>query len=360
MQRVQAVVLASVIAVLFVIGISFWSGGTGEDDATERASRSRFSAEETDGPRVGDARSARSGRGGPGPASGRLRGGAAAELDGPRGERGGPVTRGGRAGVVRGGGESRLSSLTGEALRRSERSRVALGAGSAVRGGPAAVGESSHKSAVLDTIAAVPKEQPRNSRGLEPLDPDAEVVLTVSNKEDTEPASEVHGVEEDPETRELKFKEDTVLRFPDAGNASGDAGTMSLDITPDWEGPANTNHSLAQIQHENQWANRIELVKNGRFLRFIIADDGGKETDISYPLDAWQAGEQHRVTATWGDGQTQLYIDGQLVGENRYPGKINIPSGVPLSIGSPLGNYSGANATMSNIQLSRTKYNGEK
>jgi hypothetical protein len=52
------------------------------------------------------------------------------------------------------------------------------------------------------------------------------------------------------------------------------------------------------------------------------------------------------VTATYGNGKTNLYVNGQPVGSNTYDGPFAIKPGTPLYLASDLpdGSYKGANA----------------
>jgi hypothetical protein len=116
---------------------------------------------------------------------------------------------------------------------------------------------------------------------------------------------------------------------------------MSLEISPNWAGTEETNNTLAQIRQPNQWNNRMELVKNGKYLRFVVTDNTGKESDVSHLITSWAPGERHEVVPTWGNGEIRLYVDGQLVGRDKYEGKLEIPPGTPMQLGSAYANYKG-------------------
>jgi len=174
-----------------------------------------------------------------------------------------------------------------------------------------------------------------------------EVVLSVDSVEDaSSKASESDDVEQPDFGEGIKLNPDSVLSFPDAGNVNGDAGTMTVDFEANWAGSDETNNTLAQIREPDQWNNRFELVKNGQYLRFIITDSTGIERDISYRIDSWLSGERHKVTPTWGDGQMRLFVDGRLVGQNEYPGKLEIRAGTPMHLGSSFGNFKGLDGTI--------------
>jgi hypothetical protein len=181
-----------------------------------------------------------------------------------------------------------------------------------------------------------------------------DIALEVRNTADSEQAARREEIADaDDGLDGIKFGNDSQLTFAEAGGASGEAGTISFDVEPDWSGGDATDNSLVQIRAENEWANRLQLVKNGRFLRFILADNTGREADISVPIDSWQPGDPHNVTASWGDGRTSLYIDGRLAGSNTYEGAFDIPPNTPLHLGSdfPSSDYGGANATIRGFTL---------
>jgi len=110
---------------------------------------------------------------------------------------------------------------------------------------------------------------------------------------------------------------------------------------------------LLELRGEHDWSNRVELVKNGEFLRFIVTPDSGQEADISVRINDWQAGQQHDVQASYGNGQTFLYIDGKLAGSNQYTGQLQFPQGIPLRVGGdyPGSNYAPFNGTMSSVNI---------
>lgn len=248
--------------------------------------------------------------------------------------------------TILGGGSGRRGGTAGtsSAARSGSSVRVGMAGGldseRSATGG-LRTGERS-RSELIETLAS----QPASPGGLlEPedvADPEQEVVLSVASPEDTEKAEQATDVDAPPSGEEgIVLTPDSVLAFPDAGNVRGDAGTISLDIQPNWAGGDESNNSLAQILNPNQWANTFQLVKNGRYLRFILRDNTGAERDISVPIEAWVPGEQHNVTVTWGDAATTMYIDGRVVGQNTYPGQFEIRPGTPMHLGSAYANYKG-------------------
>jgi hypothetical protein len=193
--------------------------------------------------------------------------------------------------------------------------------------------------------------------GDEPDVPEGEVALEVKSTEDTNLASKAEDIDApDSGDEGIKFTEGSKMTFEQAGGASGEAGTISLDIEPDWEGGAQTDNSLVQIRDPNSFGNRLQLVKNGRFLRFILADNSGREADISVDIRDWEPGDPRKITATWGDGRTSLFIDGQLAGSNTYEGSFDISPTTPLHLGSDFdgSDYSGANGVIRDFTLYTT------
>lgn len=111
------------------------------------------------------------------------------------------------------------------------------------------------------------------------------------------------------------------------------AGTVSFWVLPAWTGEADTNAAYFQWR-TNEFANRIQIFKNGPYLRFLIATNEGVESGVGVNVMQWKPGEWHAVTATWGDGVASLYIDGALAGAREYFGDIVIPRGTPWYVGS--------------------------
>ncbi|MGH7788854.1 MAG: LamG-like jellyroll fold domain-containing protein, partial [Candidatus Binatia bacterium] len=184
-----------------------------------------------------------------------------------------------------------------------------------------------------------------------------DVALKVAKPEDVaEQGGRDEEVTEADEGEGIKITDRGRMEFPDAGNADGEAGTIAFQVKPEWAGSDQTDNALLQIRQEHQWNNRIELVKNGEFLRFILTDDTGREADISVRITDWQAGDLHDVKASWGDGRTSLFIDGQLAGSNEYTGSVRFSDGTPMYVGADWrgSNYAGLNGTMYDFTVSNT------
>lgn len=148
------------------------------------------------------------------------------------------------------------------------------------------------------------------------------------------------------------FSTDSQFVVPNGGNISGDAGTVSFWMQPQWEGGDESNASLVQLRNQNVWENRLQVFKNGRYLRFLLTDSSGLEHNIGATIDSWQPGEWHQVTATWGEALQSFYVDGKLVGQVTVDGQLNVQPGTPLYIGSDLkGGVPGANGAISQFQV---------
>lgn len=149
----------------------------------------------------------------------------------------------------------------------------------------------------------------------------------------------------------VKFTPDSVLAFPNAGNVKGDAGTMMLDIKPDWAGADEGDYSLVNVRTANDPRNLLRVFKNGKYLRYIYADSSGEEREVGYDMSDWEAGEDHSVAVSWGDAATTLYVDGQLIGQNTFSTPLEILPGTPMYLGSdvPEAGAKGAGGTISNF-----------
>jgi hypothetical protein len=155
-----------------------------------------------------------------------------------------------------------------------------------------------------------------------------------------------------------KFSTDSQFALPDAGNLKGDEGTVSFCLQPDWNGGDVGDASLVQLRNPNMWENRMQIFKNGRYMRLIFTPNTGLETGGSMAIDSWQPGQKHAVAAVWGQDPTSgqqtvaFYVDGQLAQPPQpYDGQLDIAPGTPLYIGSdlPAGGPS-AGGTLSSFQ----------
>lgn len=153
-----------------------------------------------------------------------------------------------------------------------------------------------------------------------------------------------------------RFSSDSQFVVPNGGNLNGEAGSISTWVQPDWAGGDESNASLVQLRNQNQWEDRLQIFKNGRYMRFLLTDSAGQESNIGATIDDWQPGDRHHLAATWertADGQMMqaFYVDGRMIGTVPVQGQFNVRPGTPLYIGSdlPLG-VPGANAVISQFQ----------
>ncbi|MDX2170998.1 MAG: LamG domain-containing protein, partial [Deltaproteobacteria bacterium] len=152
----------------------------------------------------------------------------------------------------------------------------------------------------------------------------------------------------------VQFGDESMVQFQTDGNFNGEAGSIGFSITPDWSGNDPTNQSFVQVlSGDNVWENRLSLVKNYNNLRFILVDDTGVERNVGLEINDWAPGEPHHVTATWGDAQMSLYVDGRLVGQQTYEGTLRVPSGAPIYLGynRPGGTYVGPGGAISDFKI---------
>lgn len=154
------------------------------------------------------------------------------------------------------------------------------------------------------------------------------------------------------------FSADSQFVIPDANKLVGDsAATFSFFVSPQWSGDDEGNASLVQMRADNMWEDRLSIFRNGKYLRFLIADNTGVEYDTSTTIDNWQPGNRYLVTTTLGTtpsgGQmASLYVDGNLVAQRMIDGKLEVPAGTGLYIGSDHpGGGPGAQATISNFMV---------
>jgi hypothetical protein len=146
--------------------------------------------------------------------------------------------------------------------------------------------------------------------------------------------------------------DDSVLTFPAQGNVSGEAGTIHFEIDPDWDGTEESTRTLLRIDEPGQWNNRLRLVKDNNYLRYMFFDNTGAEVNINTPIDGWQAGDPHELTVNWDQqaGKISMYIDGELMAEQPYAGELVLDAKSRLDLGSKGGDgYIGAGGRITNL-----------
>lgn len=126
---------------------------------------------------------------------------------------------------------------------------------------------------------------------------------------------------------------DVDASVPALGEATADNGAVSFDIDQWWSADDPGEQVLVAGQTMDQ-PERLEVIKDGGVLRFVLGDLTGVESGIGVAIATWEPGSAHMITATWGNGVTELYVDGTLVGQGTYDDLPGVSPGTPLDIGS--------------------------
>jgi hypothetical protein len=350
MERTHFVVIAVVVAALALFGLRFFSSSSDDVELAALGGSGRLGsdADRDGGGRPGDRRrlGALGGSGASGTDGGRLGGG----------ERGaGGTGRSGSAEFASGGG-SRL----GGSLGQSGSARIDGAGGGASGGGAEVAGQigprAARKADLVDSLGARPPTQSDLDQPVKAENGD-DIALKIEKPEDiSEQAGREHDVDKPADTEDgLEIGADGRIEFPDGGGVNGESGEISFRIKPNWAGSDQTDNALVQLRQEHEWNNRLELVKNGEFLRFILTDNTGKEVDISSRITNWQALEEHEITARWNNGVTELLIDGQVAGRGQYPGQFEPPPQAPLYVGADWrgSNYGGLDGKVYGFQVTK-------
>jgi len=344
MDRTHILVIAVVVAALAVFGLRFMSDSPEELElAALRGGGGPGALSGDPGDRLSERRRL-GGAGGQG-AGGRLGAGG-----GSGSERGGFGSgRTGAADSVAGGGSRSLGGTLGSSgsLRGGGASGGAIGG---LRGA-----DTARKADLVDSLGSRPPTQSDLDQPLRAENPD-DIALKLDTTDDI---AEQYGREQDIEKPDdgddgLKISEQGRIEFPDGGGVNGEAGEISFKIKPEWAGSDQTDNALVQLRQEHEWNNRLELVKNGEFLRFILTPSSGQEADISMRISNWQVDEVHDIKARWKDGIIELVVDNQVVGRQPYTGQFQPKTNAPLFVGADHrgSNYAGAKATFYNFQVS--------
>lgn len=358
MERGQVIIIAVVVAALALFGLKVWSDRAAEsslDSASERAAERLARAGGMRGDTSSDSGSDANGAPGSRPGSMRHGGGAGGPTGmraggiGPEGRGGADVARGG--GVRAGGG---VVGASGSARETGGTSGVGVVGGESGRLGGPKVQQKDH---LVEFLGSQPPTQsdlasPQNAEG-------EDVALKIDKLTDIDAqGGEGRNVEEAEDGDGIKINDKSDVQFPN--NVSPEAATFSFKIQPEWSGGDQSDNALLQLRGQHEWSNRIELVKNGEFLRFILTDNTGREADISHRITDWVAGEEHDVQATYGDGVTSLIVDGRVVGNNKYTGELMFQQGIPLQVGGdwPGSNYQPANSTFKNFVITNSATHG--
>ena len=354
MERGQVVIIAVVVAALALFGLKIWSDQAAEsslDSASERAAERLARAGGMRGDTSYDSGSSDA-SGAPGGRPGSMRHGGAGGPSGMRAGGIGPDSRGG-ADVARGGGVRAGGGVvgsSGSARETGGASGVGVVGGESGRlGGP----KVQQKDNLVEFLGSQPPTQsdlasPQNAEG-------EDVALKIDKVNDIDAqGGEGRNVEDAEDGDGIKINDKSDIQFPN--NVNPDAATFSFKLEPEWSGSDQSDNALLQLRGQHEWSNRLELVKNGEFLRFILTDNTGREADISYRITDWVAGEEHDVQASYGDGETLLMVDGRVVGKNKYTGELVFPDGAPLRVGGDWqgSNYQPANSVFREFKITNS------
>ncbi len=360
MERGQMVVIAVVFAALALFGLKVWSDRANEDTLTSDGhtvgDQARLGGRDGNVEEFGDSAggAARPGRSG----VGRLGDRNPLRPDGSRGgssgigdERGGES---GRAGVASSG---RLGGLprAGGAVGGGSGGGIA-GSGGVITGEGGALGHDAkaRKNNLVDFLSSQPATHQ------EELRPEAEdgVTLKLEKTDDiTKQGGLDHDVADSQDGEGIDVGENGKMQFPN--NVNPDAAKFDITIKPNWSGSDQTDNALIELRGEHEWSNRVELVKNGEFLRFIVTDNTGVESDISYRINDWQAGDEHNIQAQYGPCEnsagncTLMYVDGRKVGEKQYNGSLQFAPNTPFFVGGDhnTGAYGGLGGVLKSFKV---------
>ena len=357
MERGNLIVIAIVVAAIALFALRFL--GESREDAELAALSAGSRVGGTDGgAALGDLGSGPGGRAGAAGGAGGIgsRPGTRGATHGGEPGSGGAAGRGGSAGTAFGGG----MRGSGGTLGSSGSAGGAAGGGSGATIADTAAGrlapKAERRADLVESLSARPPTK-SDLEAAKPADRGDDVALQVNTTKDiTEEEGEAVGEVKDADGEEgVTVGEDTRVEFPNAGNASKE-GSISFTIKPDWAGGDATDNALVQIRQEHEWNNRLEIVKNGEFLRFILTDNTGKEADISARITDWQPGEEKTIEFSWGNGRTEATVDSQVVGRNEYPGELQFQPNTPMIFGAdhPGSTYGSAKATISNFTVGKT------
>jgi hypothetical protein len=205
----------------------------------------------------------------------------------------------------------------------------------------------------------VQKNEKSTSTGSAPEDPNAPILSLPFDKSTEPEKGTAPAVDENVACggagEGCVFDTNSRFTIPDAANLTGDAGSISFCMQPQWSGNDPSNADLVDLPNPGTWENRMKMFKNGPGLRFILWPNSGVEAGVAAKIGSWQSGQWHPVTATFGPdpvtgaNMVSLYVDGVLADQQPYDGQFQVPQ-------QPL--YIGANSTdgMPGAQSSLSKF----
>ena len=157
---------------------------------------------------------------------------------------------------------------------------------------------------------------------------------------------------------------DSVLPLKAAQFFGPDTGALSFWLQPKWAADDPTTANLVQLGNVDQAASLFSISKDGQSLHFNFADSEGGGLDANAPINDWQPGDRHLITATWGqpgpDGQRQasFYVDGTLVGQQAYGGTFELGPDSTLRIGTDNRNGTAVPGIFSNFNVYKQALEG--
>ena len=361
MERGNFVVIAIVVAAVALFAMRFFSQSPEEAQlaalsAGDRAGRPGAGSGAGDyGDSAGSAGGSRLGGSGSSLGAG---GGRPGSQGGSHGETGGGGSTGRAGSASAFGGGARAGGSVGTS--GSAAGSHAGGSGATVAdiaGGARIAPKAERQANLVESLGSRPPTKSDLEKPV-PSDNGDDVALKVNttkdiSEQDGQAVGEVKDADDGDEG--VKVEDNTRVEFPNAGNASKE-GSISFTIKPDWAGADATDNALVQIRQEHEWNNRLEIVKNGEFLRFILTDNTGKEADISARITDWQPNEEKAIEFSWGNGRTEATVDNQVVGRNEYPGELQFQPNTPMFFGAdhPGSTYGSARATIGNFTVGKS------
>lgn len=146
---------------------------------------------------------------------------------------------------------------------------------------------------------------------------------------------------------ETVFNTGSRVEITEAGPITGDAGTISFWLEPQWDQGELADGTFVQLGDSG-----LQIVKSGNNLRFELVGSGGEEFGGGVDISAWQAGDWRNVTATWNGNTLSLYVDGAQMFLNTPPRGPNFQTGTQLYVGSqPPSNGAAARAQLSYLTV---------
>ena len=125
------------------------------------------------------------------------------------------------------------------------------------------------------------------------------------------------------------FDTGSQVEITDAGTISGDAGTISFWIKPEWKRGSREDANFVQLGDSG-----LQILKEGNSMRFQYTDSTGNMYGGGADVSDWQAGNWRHVTATWTGSTLSLYVDGGQVFLNGSPTPPDLHSDTTLYVGS--------------------------